>query len=95
MMRVRYSASAALDLEGIYATIAADNQPAAQRVIALIRHIANLLTEHPGMGHPSDVANTQVLTVPGLPYKIVYEPDDLSDELIVLRVYHGARNLSY
>ena len=95
MMRVRYSPATALDLEGIYATIAADNEPAALRVIASIRHLISLLAEHPGMGHPSEVRDAFRIVVPGLPYKIVYAADDATNELVVLRVFHAARNLRY
>ena len=95
MMHLRYSPSAALDLEAIYATIAADNQPAAQRVVARVRHIIALLAEHPGMGLPSELADVYKLVVPGLPYKIVYEPDDIAGELVVLRVLHTSRSLPH
>ena len=53
-MRVRYSPSASHDLEGVYSTIAADNQPAALRVLSRIRAIILLIAEHPGMGRASE-----------------------------------------
>ena len=95
MKRLRYSLSAALDLEAIYSTIAADNQSAGLRVIAHIRSMENLLAEYPGMGRASEVPDALKLAVPGLPYKIIYEADELTDELIILRIYHGARNPAY
>lgn len=95
MMRLRYAPAAALDLEGIYARIAADDGQAAVRVIANIRHLALLLAEHPGMGLAAEVPPAFKITVPGLPYKIIYQADEPAGELIILRVYHGARNLSF
>ena len=71
MKRLRYSPSAALDLEEIYSNIAVDNQSAALHVIAHIRSMAYLLTEYPGMGRASEVPNALKLVVPGLPYKII------------------------
>ena len=94
-MRVRYSPSASHDLEGVYSTIAADNPPAALRVLSRIRAIILLIAEHPGMGRASEIPYVQILLVPGLPYKIVYEPDELTGEVVILRVYHGSRNLPY
>ncbi len=95
MKCVRYSPSAALDLEAIFSTIAADNQSAALRVLAHIRSMTSLLAEYPGMGRPTGVPDALKLLVPGLPYKIIYEADELTDEIVILRIYHGARNLAY
>ena len=92
-MRARYSPAASLDLEGIYSTIAADNQPAAVRVIASIKHLVHLIAEYPGMGRSTEMPDVQQINVPDFPYKIIYEYDGLVGELVVLRIYHSARNL--
>ena len=94
-MRVRYSPSASHDLEEIYSTIAANNQPAALRVLSRIRAMIQLIAEHPGMGRASEIPDVQKLSVPGLPYKIIYEPDKLAGQVVILRVYHGSRNVPY
>ena len=47
------------------------------------------------MGHASEVPDTLKLAVPGLPYKIIYEAEESTDELIILRIFHGARNPVY
>ena len=95
MMLARYSAAASLDLEGIYSTIAADNQPAAVRVIASIKHLVHLVAEYPGMGKSTEMPDVQKIIVPGFPYKIIYELDSRLGELVILRIYHSARNLSH
>ena len=47
------------------------------------------------MGRASEVPYALKLAVPGLPYKIIYEANESTDELILLRIYHGARNPAY
>jgi plasmid stabilization system protein ParE len=49
----------------------------------------------PGLGRPSEVAGARKLLVPEWDYKIIYEIATDPDRIVILRVYHGARNLPY
>jgi len=95
MKRVRFSALALADLEDIAAYISRDNRDAARRVMNRIEEISFSLRDFPDMGVLSEVAGARKLFVPGLPYKIVYEIAKRTDAIVILRVYHGARNIRY
>ena len=47
------------------------------------------------MGRMSEVPSARKLTDPPWRYKIIYEISDAKREVMILRVYHGARNLPY
>lgn len=91
-MNVLIHAKAADDLDGIFAWIAKDNPRAAVHVVQRIRdRIGRLGT--PGLAHigrPGLVESTRELVEP--PYIIVYRIHDDRDELIVLAIFHAARN---
>lgn len=93
MMRLRFTQPALADLEAISSHIRLDSTTAADRVINRIEDLCNLLTHSPGLGRPSEFPGARKLPVPGLRYKIIYEVNDAASEVIILRVYHGARNL--
>ncbi len=95
MRRVRFSALALADLEDIAEYIGRDNQGAARRAINRIEEIIFSLCDFPDMGVPSEVAGARKLFVPGLPYKIVYQSTKKTAAIVILRVYHGARNIRY
>lgn len=90
-MRLRYSSPAHTHIFQIYTYIGERNALAASRVIARIRAAAERLLDSPAMGRPGAVPGTREWVVHGLPYIIVYEVMEGSDELIVLGVYHGAQ----
>ena len=95
MLRVRYSNLALADLEGIAAYIAKDSETATRRVIGRLQEVCRKIGEVPGMGRMSEVPPARKLTVPPWRYKILYEINDAKGEVMILRVYHGARNLPY
>jgi plasmid stabilization system protein ParE len=49
----------------------------------------------PGLGRPSEVEGARKLLVPEWPYKIIYEIAIKPECIVILRVYHGARDLPY
>jgi plasmid stabilization system protein ParE len=53
---------------------------------------ADRLGEFPKLGHVGIVPGTYEWTVPALPYVIVHELDAGKDEVIILGVFHGARD---
>lgn len=94
-MKVRYAPLALADLEDIYRAIAAHNPIAVARVIERIKTSIGFLEDFPGLGRPSEIKGARKLGVPRIPYIIVYEIDAASEEAVILRVYHGARDMPY
>jgi plasmid stabilization system protein ParE len=72
-MAVRWSTSAADDLERICERIETDNQEAARRVARIILDGCSSLKDHPRRGRVSSrMAGRRELVFPGLPYIAVY-----------------------
>lgn len=94
-MRVRFTEFALSDLEAIAAYIVESSPGAAGHVINEIERVCRKLGELPGMGRISEVPPARKLTVPPWRYKIIYQMDEEAGEVIILRVYHGARDLPY
>ncbi|KAB2938282.1 MAG: type II toxin-antitoxin system RelE/ParE family toxin [Hyphomicrobium sp.] len=95
MMRVRFSELALADLEELAAYISQDSPVAAQRVINRIEELCEKLGAVPGMGRVSELPPARKFVVPPWRYKIIYEIDEAAQQVVILRVYHGARNMPY
>ena len=95
MSRVRFSRLALADLEDISSYIGRENPRAAARVINRIEELCRQLATMPGLGRPSEVPGARKLIVPRWPYKIIYEINAAADEVVILRVYHGARDMPF
>jgi toxin ParE1/3/4 len=89
-IKLRLSLDAEADLEHIRDTILAENPRAAERVRTAIAAAIELLNRFPNIGRPGSVEGTREKPVRSMPYIIVYEV--AADELIILRVYHGAQS---
>lgn len=91
--RVTWSKSALADLRDLARYIARDNRDAAKRFGNQIVDRAQGLGRFPRTGRivPEFQSDTirQVVTTP---YRIVYEIDDLSSTVSILRIWHGARD---
>ncbi len=83
---------AARDLEAIVDYIALDKPAAAQGVFGGIVDAARKLRQFPALGRPGRHPETRELSVPGLPYLIVYEVG--AEAVTILAVFHTARDLS-
>ena len=90
-MRVRYRRQAELDIENLFSHIELDNPVAATKVVARIRHAAERLGIFPYMGHEGLCIGTYEWVLVGLPYIIVYEVDEIADEVAIIAVFHGAQ----
>lgn len=87
-MRVRWTASAARDLEQILDYVAPDSPASAHRIgEAILERISSLATL-PSRGRRGRVAGTRELVFARLPFVAVYQ---VHDEVQVLRILHGAR----
>jgi toxin ParE1/3/4 len=91
-MRLVLEEDALSDLQDIFNWIAKDNPAAAQRLVnRIFRKLELLLT--PGFARMGrlglDPGTYQLIE---RPYIIVYEVREQHDEIVVLAVFHGARN---
>lgn len=89
-MNLNFTPQALDDLRSIRAWIAADDDLAAERVIARIRQTVMMFEQFPLLGHPGDLADTREFKVTGLPYLIVYRIESPTD-LDILTIIHAAR----
>lgn len=92
-MRLRLTDAALADVEAIRDYIAARDFAASLRVVEQIARSLDVLSHYPQIGHSGIVPDTLELTVPGLPYVVVFQLSiGQEDELVILRVYHAARD---
>lgn len=94
MRTVVWSEAALDDMDDLTAYIAADNPVAALRVLDRIEDAAKRLGEM-SIGRRGRVAGTYEKPVRRLPYIIAYAirvPPTGREQVVILRVIHGARN---
>jgi addiction module RelE/StbE family toxin len=89
-MQVRWSPAAADDLEEIFDYIRLDRPNAAERVVRRIFDRALSLRPHPYQGRPGRVSGTRELSLPPLPFILVYRVADHADAVEIVNVIHGA-----
>jgi toxin ParE1/3/4 len=83
------------DLVSIYDYIAADNPSAAALLISRFDRAFRLLAAFPKMGSELNVENPRDRRVfPVRGYRIIYRPSEERTGIEILRVYHGARDIS-
>ena len=83
---------AARDLEAIIYYIALENPTAAEDVYRGIVEAARKLPQFPALGRPGRHPETRELSVPNLPYLIVYEVG--ANAVTILAVFHTSRDLA-
>ena len=94
MSAVFWAEDALDDLNSAIAYIAADNPPAALKVLDRIEATGEALGQV-ATGRRGRVAGTYEKSVRGLPYIIAYAIQPLPngrERIVILRVIHGARN---
>jgi toxin ParE1/3/4 len=92
--RVVWSEAALDDMDDLTAYIVADNPVAALRVLDRIEETAKRLGEMP-IGRPGRISGTYEKPVRRLPYIIAYAIQAVPtgrEQVVILRVIHGARN---
>ena len=91
-MKVIVREAAVRDLEDIFNWISKDNPRAAVAMVERIRLRVNRLglagLSH--IGRPGLAEGTRELVEP--PYIVIYEVDEMADEVTVLAIMHGARD---
>jgi toxin ParE1/3/4 len=90
-MQIRWSLSAASDLEQIVHFIRSDNPTAAQRVAQTIYDRATALQLYPNQGRQGRVEGTRELALTPLPFIIVYRVQELLDMIEIVNVIHGSQ----
>lgn len=90
-MRLRFSRYAYKHLAQIRAYIATHRPLTAELVRGRILESIRSLQEVPRLGRSGRKQGTRELVVPGLPYIIVYIIDDTDDTLVILGIFHAAR----
>lgn len=88
-MKVVYAPRALADLQAIEGYITQHNPVAARRVLAVIKSAIDALGHSPRLGLPIDDEGRYRLPIVRYPYIVFYRLTD--DEVVILRVRHGAR----
>jgi toxin ParE1/3/4 len=88
-MQVRWTITAAQDLEEITLYIQRDSESAAQAVAKTLFDAANSLDLLPSRGRVGRIQGSREIVVPGLPYIIAYRVK--ATVVQIIHIYHGAR----
>jgi plasmid stabilization system protein ParE len=95
MATVRFAPRADSDIEAILVYLHAEaGQRAAERYRDEFRALRVQLTAHPDSGSPRPQFGRGVRITVVHPYVIAYRHDAMLDEVVILRVMHGARRMS-
>jgi toxin ParE1/3/4 len=87
-MKVAFTETALAKVEEIFAYVAAQNPPAADRIVARIEQVISRIGEFPHMGHSVDEPDVRIVPVGRFPYLIFYA---VTDVVTILHVRHAAR----
>jgi plasmid stabilization system protein ParE len=88
-MKVRYTATALLEIDEILSYIAEHSPRGAAAVKARIDQTIATLTEFPEMAQRTDESEVRRIPVGSYPYLIFYAVEE--EYIIILHVRHGAR----
>ncbi|MBV8121178.1 MAG: type II toxin-antitoxin system RelE/ParE family toxin [Alphaproteobacteria bacterium] len=87
--RLEYAPRYFRRLEDIRERIAADNPPAASRMVERIRAAVTRLAETPGLDRPGRVADTRELVISPTPYIVPYRVK--GDVVQIITILHSAQ----
>ncbi len=93
-MRVTWSSRARRELDAQQHYVARDQPAAATRIAARIVAATDRLAAYPlyGRAAPWDVRlRLRELRIAGTPYVVLYTIDTTADEVLIVRVVHGAQ----
>lgn len=88
-MKLIWAKRALAEIDAIFAYVAADSPPAAERLALLIETKAQVLIDQPNMGRPGRVDGTREFVVTGTPYILPYRVRDGRVE--ILAALHASR----
>ncbi len=81
------------DFKRIWQYIALDNEAAADRLLLAIETKIERLRDFPGIGTPRDEIRPGARTLVHGAYLILYEHDDAADQVEIVAVVEGMRDL--
>ena len=90
-MIVRWSPDAAADLEKIVEFISTESASAAGRVGRSIYQETKELARFPRRGRSGRIEGTRELTLPPLPFIVVYRVLDVQQTVEIVNIIHGAQ----
>ncbi|MBX3529837.1 MAG: type II toxin-antitoxin system RelE/ParE family toxin [Rhizobiaceae bacterium] len=90
-MRIIFAPSARGDLREIGDYIAADNRPAAKRMVAALQERARRLVDAPRLGKLRPDLQPGLRSIPFRNYVILYRVEDAA--IRIERIIHGARDI--
>jgi toxin ParE1/3/4 len=91
-MKLVFDTKALSDIEDIYHWISRDSPSIAKTVVNRVFQSIERLASFPQMGRTGLEPGTREWVVPRLPYIVVYELNDLTDELAIIAIFHGAQD---
>ena len=91
-MKLVFDDQALADIDDIYSWISQDNPSAAKTVVERLFGSIESLIDFPLMGHVGREPETFEWVVPRLPYVVVYEVDQVAEQVLVTAVFHGAQD---
>jgi toxin ParE1/3/4 len=89
-VKLRFTHSAARDLDRIRVYVAQQTPHGARRVRERIQAVIALILEHPRAGHPTSRPGMRRIVVSPYPYLIFYRVS--KDEIVIHAVRHSARD---
>lgn len=90
-MKVRWSETALVEIDEIFAYISTHHRSAASAVVERIQRLTELLGEFPQIGHLTDQDGVRIISVVRYPFLIFYTIDISTDEVVILHVRHAAQ----
>jgi len=88
-MRVRYTETALLEVDDIFAYIANHSVAAAAAVVERFDELVGQLSEFPYMAQETDIAGVRKFPLGRFPYVVYYTVEQ--DEVVILHIRNGAR----
>ena len=90
MKPIKFQPAALTDIAAISNLISKNNPGAAKFVVKSIVHIINQLGTFPKIGRRGRIYGTHEMTVPSLPFILVYKIG--AEEVEIIAVFHTSRN---
>jgi addiction module RelE/StbE family toxin len=88
--KIEFAEEAEKDLLAIRDYIAQDNPAAAERTLIRVQQSISYLKIFPGLGRPWRKTGARLLTIPRLPYRVLYEIN--GDTVRILAIVHARRD---
>jgi plasmid stabilization system protein ParE len=88
-MKVRYTETALVEIDGIFSCLADRDSGVAAQVVARFEQLVSRLAEFPLLGYVVNEAGVRILPLGRYPYLVFYTSQ--AEEVVILHVRHAAR----